>query len=43
MPDIKVDQYTDSDRAKNKSEKLERIVTALDGHSKMDMQIPQGS
>ena len=43
MPDIKVDQYADSERAKNKAEKLERIVTNLDGYSKMDMQLPQAA
>jgi|TARA_R100001463_G_scaffold130711_1_gene190272 hypothetical protein len=43
MPDIKVDQYADSERAKGKAEKLERIVSSLDGNSKMDMQMPQAA
>ena len=43
MPDIKVDQYADSERAKGKAEKLERIVSSLDAHSKMDMQMPQAA
>ena len=43
MPDIKVDAYADSERAKNKAEKLERIVSNLDGYSKMDMQLPQAA
>jgi len=43
MPDIKVDAYADSERAKNKAEKLERIVTNLDSNSKMDMQLPQAA
>jgi hypothetical protein len=43
MPDIKVDQYADSERAKNKAEKLERIVSNLDSNSKMDMQLPQAA
>ena len=43
MPDIKVDQYAESERAKGKAEKLERIVSSLDGNSKMDMQMPQAA
>ena len=43
MPDIKVDQYADSERAKGKAEKLERIVSSLDDSSKMDMQMPQAA
>ena len=43
MPDIKVDSYADSERAKGKAEKLERIVSSLDGNSKMDMQMPQAA
>jgi len=43
MPDIKVDAYADSERAKNKAEKLERIITNLDNNSKMDMQLPQAA
>ena len=43
MPDIKVDAYADSERAKNKSEKLERIISSLDKDSKMDMQLPQAA
>jgi hypothetical protein len=43
MPDIKVDQYADSERAKGKAEKLERIVSSLDSSSKMDMQMPQAA
>ena len=43
MPDIKVDSYADSERAKGKAEKLERIVSSLDKNSKMDMQMPQAA
>jgi hypothetical protein len=43
MPDIKVDAYAESERAKNKAEKLERIVSNLDSNSKMDMQLPQAA
>lgn len=43
MPDIKVDQYAESERAKGKAEKLERIVSSLDSSSKMDMQMPQAA
>jgi len=43
MPDIKVDAYADSERAKNKAEKLERIINNLDNYSKMDMQLPQAA
>ena len=43
MPDIKVDTYADSERAKNKAEKLERIVNSLDKNSKMEMQMPQAA
>ena len=42
-PDLKVDimNEKDSQRAKKKSEKLERIVTSYDGFSKLHMQLPQ--
>ena len=45
VPDLKVDPFNnkDSDRAKNKSEKLERIVHAYDKSCKMDMQLPQAA
>jgi hypothetical protein len=43
MPDIKVDAYAESERAKAKADKLERIVTSLDASSKMDMQLPQAA
>ena len=42
-PDLKVDIFNekDSERARKKSEKLERIVTAYDGFQKLHMQLPQ--
>lgn len=42
-PDLKVDIINDkdSDRAKKKSEKIERIVSAYDGMQKLNMQLPQ--
>ena len=43
MPDIKVDAYAESERAKTKADKLERIVTSLDASSKMEMQLPQAA
>ena len=36
-------RYADSERAKGKAEKLERIVSSLDKNSKMDMQMPQAA
>jgi len=43
LPDLKVDilNEKDSERARKKSEKLERIVTAYDGFQKLHMQLPQ--
>tara|TARA_R100000781_G_scaffold87029_4_gene53554 strand:- start:1122 stop:2873 length:1752 start_codon:yes stop_codon:yes gene_type:complete len=43
MPDIKVDAYSESDRAKDKANKLERIVTSYDSSAKMNMQMPQAA
>ena len=45
VPDLKVDPYNnkDSERAKKKSEKLERIVHSYDKKSKIDMQLPQAA
>ncbi len=45
VPDLKVDPYNnkDSERAKKKSEKLERIVHSYDKKSKLDMQLPQAA
>ena len=42
-PDLKVDilNEKDSERAKKKSEKLERIVMAYDKYQKLNMQLPQ--
>ena len=42
-PDLKVDiiNEKDSERAKKKSEKLERIVMAYDKYQKLGMQLPQ--
>jgi len=42
-PDLKVDiiNEKDSQRAKKKSEKLERIIMAYDKYSKLNMQLPQ--
>tara|TARA_R100001082_G_scaffold26289_3_gene13069 strand:+ start:939 stop:2693 length:1755 start_codon:yes stop_codon:yes gene_type:complete len=42
-PDLKIDIINDkdSDRARKKAEKLERIVTAYDGFQKLDRQLPQ--
>tara|TARA_R100000781_G_scaffold22172_1_gene16490 strand:- start:1664 stop:3415 length:1752 start_codon:yes stop_codon:yes gene_type:complete len=42
-PDLKVDIFNekDSERARKKSEKLERIVTSYDGFTKLNMQLPQ--
>ena len=42
-PDLKVDivNQKDSERAKKKSEKLERIVMAYDKNQKLNMQLPQ--
>jgi hypothetical protein len=44
-PDLKVDiiNEKDSERAKKKSEKLERIVTAYDKFQKLDKQLPQAA
>ena len=45
MPDIKVDPYDgrDSERAKTKAEKLERIVNSYDMEAKMEKQLPQAA
>ena len=45
MPDIKVDPYDnrDSERAKTKAEKLERIVNSYDMEAKMERQLPQAA
>lgn len=45
MPDIKVDPYDnrDSERAKSKAQKLERIVNSFDLNSKMEKQLPQAA
>ena len=42
-PDLKIDivNQKDSERAKKKSEKLERIVMAYDKNQKLNMQLPQ--
>ena len=42
-PDLKVDivNEKDSERAKKKAEKLERIVIAYDEHQKLSLQLPQ--
>ena len=44
-PDLKVDLINDKDseRAKKKSEKLERIVTSYDKFQKLHMQLPQAA
>jgi len=44
-PDLKVDLINDKDseRAKKKSEKLERIVTSYDKFNKLDRQLPQAA
>jgi len=44
-PDLKVDIVNDKDseRAKKKSEKLERIVTSYDKFQKLDRQLPQAA
>src|SRR6056300_346043 len=44
-PDLKVDLLNDNDsqRAKKKSEKLERIVTSYDKFNKLDRQLPQAA
>ena len=44
-PDLKVDiiNAKDSERAKKKSEKLERIVTSYDKFQKLHMQLPQAA
>jgi hypothetical protein len=45
MPDVKVDPYDgrDSERAKTKAQKLERIVNSFDIEAKMERQLPQAA
>ena len=45
VPDLKVDPYNnkDSERAKLKSEKIERIVHSFDKKSRIEMQMPQAA
>ena len=45
VPDLKVDPYNnkDSERAKNKSEKIERIIHSYDKNCKLVMQLPQAA